>query len=112
MDKILEDKLSSNTAAKEDFNEKNDKNINEVLSQSETHAVDDEILKSVIELSIKEKNNSESNQRENYNNITEIPSVKFIFEMGFTLEEAIIAYSAVGEDPDLMLQYLYSLNMN
>jgi hypothetical protein len=29
--------------------------------------------------------------------------------MGFTLEEAILAYSAVGEDPDLMLQYLYSM---
>jgi hypothetical protein len=37
-------------------------------------------------------------------------SIKFILEMGFTLEEAVIAYSAVGDDPDHMLQYLYSFN--
>ena len=105
MDKILEEKLSTGTADKE---EKNDKNIDEVLSQSEAHAVDEEILKSVLELSINEKTNSLSNQRGSYGNVTEIPSVKFIIDMGFTLEEAIIAYSAVVEDPDLMLQYLYS----
>lgn len=29
--------------------------------------------------------------------------------MGFTEEEAVLAYSAVGSDPDHMLQYLYSL---
>lgn len=44
--------------------------------------------------------------------MTKHPSIQFILEMGFTLEEAILAYSAMGEDPDLMLQYLYSLNTN
>ena len=36
-------------------------------------------------------------------------SINFVVEMGFTVEEATIAYTAVGSDPELMLQYLYSL---
>jgi uncharacterized UBP type Zn finger protein len=61
------------------------------------------LVKQAIELSIKDSaidNENKHNQ-----------SIQFIVDMGFTLEEAVLAYSAVGEDPELMLQYLYSLNL-
>jgi hypothetical protein len=32
--------------------------------------------------------------------------------MGFSFEDAILAMSAVGDDPELMLQYIYSINQN
>lgn len=37
-------------------------------------------------------------------------TINFVVEMGFTLEEATLALSAVGPDPELMLQYLYSIS--
>ena len=55
--------------------------------------------------------NSKAENQIDRGNINGNYSVKFIIDMGFTLEEAIMAYSAVGDDPDLMLQYLYSLNI-
>jgi len=114
LDKILEEKLSATMATKEETPviTNDNVNLNEALKQSESSAVEDEILKSVIELSIQDKRKTaDINVNKNEEKITEIPAIKFVIEIGFTLEEAIMAYSAVGDDPDLMLQYLYSLNM-
>ena len=40
-----------------------------------------------------------------------IPSIQTALEYGFSLEEAVMAYSLYGNKGDLMLQYLYSLKM-
>jgi hypothetical protein len=114
LDKILEEKLSATMPTKEETSVNTNDNLNftEALKQSESSAVEDEILKSVLELSIQDKRKTaDKNLNKNEENITEIPAIKFVIEIGFTLEEAIMAYSAVGDDPDLMLQYLYSLNI-
>ena len=63
---------------------------------------ENELLQKTLEKS-KEDHKNEQILGGNY-------SIQFIIDMGFTTEEAIMAYSAVGDDPDLMLQYLYSLN--
>jgi hypothetical protein len=49
---------------------------------------------------------TESNQDLNY---IENQSIKVVVEMGFTLEEATLAFTYAGSDVDLMLQYIYSL---
>ena len=64
---------------------------------------ENDLLEKTLEKS-KQDHKNEQNLGGNY-------SVQFIIDMGFTTEEAIMAYSAVGDDPDLMLQYLYSLNL-
>jgi len=64
---------------------------------------ENEILKKTLVQS-KQEHKNETNLSANY-------GVQFIIDMGFTMEEAIMAFSAVGDDPDLMLQYLYSLNI-
>ncbi len=115
LDKILEEKLSATMPAKQEpnLNTNDTFQFSEALKQSDKNAVEDEILKSVLEISIKDKNKTDDIHENKYEeNIAEIPSIKFVIEIGFTLEEAIMAYSAVGEDPDLMLQYLYSLNIH
>jgi thiamine pyrophosphokinase len=71
-------------------------NIAEIIKQTDKHDTEQEILKSVLEMSKKEIPNIDQ-------------AIQFIIEMGFTEEEAVLAYSAVGGDPDHMLQYLYSL---
>ncbi len=105
---------------------KNKSNLQTAIAQSEQQMTEDELLKQAIEMSRKEANIiSNSNiyleNNENYkNNANSLemrtdqqaisPSVQFIIEMGFTFEEAIMALSVVGEDPELMLNYLYSVN--
>jgi len=65
---------------------------------------ENDILMQTLEISKKEQQRDGNNLAGNY-------SIKFIIDMGFTMEEAIMAFSAVGDDPDLMLQFLYSLNI-
>ena len=65
---------------------------------------ENEILEKILEKSKLEIKKENTHQNANY-------SVQFIIDMGFTMEEAVMAYSAFGNDPDLMLQYLYSLNI-
>lgn len=112
------------------FNAKLEEEINQaVINQTEANYQEDELLKSVLEESRKEYNdinyNNDSEYR-NYNFNNDVyyindsssnnkpskdrESVNFILEMGFNIEEATIALTAVGNDPDLMLQYLYSMN--
>ena len=91
LDRFLEENLSNN---------KEGLIIDEALKSSEYFANEQDILNSVIEQSKRESADTD---------LTSHPSIRFIIEMGFTIEEAILAYSAVGEDPDHMLQYLYSM---
>jgi len=71
---------------------------------------EEELFKSVIEISKKDTNidNRFINNQSNEQKIS--PSVQFIIDMGFTFEEAIMALSAVGDDPEIMLNFLYSVN--
>lgn len=129
-------KIDNNTINnKTDKNDKNDKHSNleqkinkSILNQTEAHFNEEEILKSVMEESCKEYN-KKNNDNNFYNdfidkekdkhlypyeniindNSTSGNSINFVVEMGFTVEEATIAFTAVGSDPELMLQYLYSL---
>ncbi len=88
---------------------------NEIIDKNEISAVltdsvlvqkehENDILLQTLEISKKEQQRDGNNLAGNY-------SIKFIIDMGFTMEEAIMAFSAVGDDPDLMLQFLYSLNI-
>jgi len=111
LDMILEEKLATSPKNKEIIsninstnNINNNNNYNEVIKQSEYYENDMDLLKSVMEESKKE------NKKEY--DLSIHPSILFVLDMGFTTEEAILAYSAVGEDPELMLQYLYSMQMN
>ena len=88
---------------------------NEIIDKNEIYAVlnDSELIYKEYENDLLKKTleNSKAENQIDRANINGNYSVKFIIDMGFTLEEAIMAYSAVGDDPDLMLQYLYSLNI-
>jgi hypothetical protein len=74
----------------------------ETIKHSDDLAVENDLIKQAIEMSIKDTTNNEVNSNQ---------SLQFVIDMGFTLEEAVLAFSAVGGDPDHMLQYLYSLNL-
>jgi len=97
----------------EKFNPKNFKLINEIIENHEiTQVVNDsetEYIKNeekILKQTLEKSKNEYKDQQDlalNYN-------IQFIVDMGFLLEDAVMAYSAVGDDPDLMLQYLYSLN--
>ena len=52
-------------------------------------------------------NNNNANVNSNFS-----PSIQFVIEMGFSFDDAVMAMSAVGDDPELMLQYIYSVNQN
>lgn len=83
--------------------------MDETIEISTNTAIEEEIIKSALELSLNEQNKTNMFKEEK---LEENSSVVFLLNMGFTIEEAIIAYSAVGSDVDLQLQYLYSLNLN
>ena len=38
-----------------------------------------------------------------------IPSIQSALEFGFSLDDAIMAWSIYGDNQDLVLQYLYSM---
>jgi hypothetical protein len=108
---MLEEKLSSPKSTDKESNFPISKE-DDIIKQSEDFATENELFNSVLELSKKEAQNNKYLSSKKEVDLTIHPSVLFIQEMGFTLEEAILAYSAVGEDPEHMLQYLYSLNMH
>lgn len=94
-----------------DILDKNRNNLESAINQSEQMMTEEELIQSVLEMSKNENNISNTKYLYNTsNNNSVLPSIQFIVDMGFTSEEAIMALSAVGEDPELMLQYLFSLN--
>jgi hypothetical protein len=104
IDTLLEENLN-----KSDDNTKNEKKIEEVIKQTEITDIEDEFMKLAI---INSKKDTKIPDKPDEMDLTTHPSILFLIDSGFTIEEAVTAYSAVGEDPDLMLQYLYSLNLN
>lgn len=114
LDIILEERFTNDSSnCSENLSQPNS-NFSEIIKQSENFATEQDLLNSVLEMSKKEipKTYEYNNSNISGQDLTTHPSILFIIEMGFTTEEAILAYSAVGEDPDIMLQYLYSLSLN
>lgn len=90
---------------------KNDKSIIE-QSKLEYQKEQNDILQKVINDSIKENQNKEEKEKKGtklaetdyYSN----PVIQSALEFGFSLEEAIMAWTIYGDNQDLVLQYLYS----
>lgn len=85
-----------------------EENISKTLiTNSELDYNDKLVLESIINESKLEERNKSSfiNKEDNYQSI-----IQSVIDMGFAEEEVMMAYSAVGGDIDLILQYLYSLN--
>lgn len=101
-DKYLDDMLLDLLLNEEG---KNDKSLME-QSKLEYKQEEDELLKKVINESIKENNNKKStlNEMDYYSN----PVIQSALEFGFPLEDAIMAWTIYGDNKDLVLQYLFS----
>ena len=85
-----------------------DKSIIE-QSKLEYKKEQDDILKKVIDQSIKEKKENDNknkglNEIDYYSN----PVIQSALECGFSLEEAIMAWTIYGDNQDLVMQYLLS----
>lgn len=85
----------------------------DIPNHSETEAFDqlkNAELETDLEYNYQEiLNNAISESKMSHKN-DDNETINFVIEMGFTLEEATLALSAVGPDPELMLQYLYSIS--
>ena len=79
-------------------------NVAKAMKESELEEDENKLIDSVKKISLEN-----TNEDIDYYSI---PSIQTALEFGFSLDDAIIAYSLYGNKSDLMLQYLYSLNMN
>jgi len=137
--KFLDDMLGD-FILDEDQNDSNKNNynnpLNKIILQSELEKNEEEMINKVIidslkdnnynnndnnniiEVNNKENNLNNNNNNNNNNNIYDetnyynIPAIKNALEFGFSLDEAILAYSIYGDNTDLVLQYLYSMQSN
>lgn len=114
IDSIIEERLKEISKKRNEILDENKRNFENAITESEAFMTEEELLKSVMEISKKEnKNKFEDVVSDNINANNELsPSIKFIIEMGFSFDDAVMAMSAVGDDPELMLQYIYSANQN
>ena len=74
--------------------------LKEAFKESENEEMESEMIDKALKMSKTEVNYEGDFQQ----------TINFVVEMGFTIEEATLAYSVVGDDAEKMLQYLYSLN--
>ena len=81
-------------------------NVAKAMKESELEGYENELIDSVKKISLENDNKKEDID------YYSIPSIQTALEFGFSLDDAVIAYSLYGNNSDLMLQYLYSLNMN
>ena len=90
---------------------KNDKSIIE-QSKLEYKKEQDDILKKVIKESIDDSKKKEE-ENKNKNGLNEMdyfsnPTIQSALECGFSLEDAIMAWTIYGDNSDLVMQYLLS----
>ena len=90
---------------------KNDKSIIE-QSKLEYKKEQDDILKKVIKESIDDSKKKEE-ENKNKNGLNEMdyfsnPTIQSALECGFSLEDAIMAWTIYGDNQDLVMQYLLS----
>ena len=86
---------------------KNDKSLME-QSKLEYKKEQDDILKKVIDESIKEKKESDNKKGLNEMDYFSNPVIQSALECGFSLEDAIMAWTIYGDNQDLVMQYLLS----
>ena len=130
--KFLDDMLGD-FILDEDQNDENKNNYNnpynKIILQSELEKNEEEMINKVIIDSLKDNNNNNNNinnnniievnnknnnknNNNNEDNYYNIPAIQNALEFGFSLDEAILAYSIYGNNSDLVLQYLYSMQSN
>ena len=84
------------------------KNDQKIIEQSklEYKKEQDDILKKVIDESIKDAKNEKTNLKETdyFSN----PVIQSALECGFSLEDAVMAWTIYGDNQDLVMQYLLS----
>ena len=87
---------------------KNDKSIME-QSKLEYKKEQDDILKKVIKESIDDSNKKNENKKGlNEQDYFSNPVIQSALECGFSLEDAIMAWTIYGDNQDLVMQYLLS----
>lgn len=76
-----------------------------IMKQSELEKNEEDMINSAIKMSLENKNNNNKNEMDYFS----IPSIQTALEFGFSLDDAILAFSIYGDNSDLVLQYLYSM---
>lgn len=109
VDEILIENLSNDAPTSEGAIADVDE-INKAMKESELEGYENELIDSVKKISLENANEANVNNEEL--DYYSIPAIQTALEFGFSLDDAIIAYSIYGNKSDLILQYLYSMNMN
>lgn len=90
--------------------------INKAIIQSELEEDEKKLFETAIKMSLENTNMNNNTQTQGINkentdiDYYSIPAIQQALEFGFSLNDAILAYSIYGDSPDLILQYLYSMN--
>ena len=110
LDDLLDDIiLEENEQNKNNNNENN--NINKldiIMKQSELEKNEEDMINSAIKMSLENENKNNPNKNQDMDYFS-IPSIQSALEFGFSLDDAIMAWSIYGDNQDLVLQYLYSM---
>ncbi len=108
LDDLLDDIILEED--EEEKNKKENKNnydkMEIIMKQSELEKNEEDMINSAIKMSLENKNNNNKNEMDYFS----IPSIQTALEFGFSLDDAILAFSIYGDNSDLVLQYLYSMH--
>ena len=78
------------------------------MKQSELEKNEEDMINSAIKMSLENENKNNPNKNQDMDYFS-IPSIQTALEFGFSLDDAIMAWSIYGDNQDLVLQYLYSM---
>lgn len=89
-------------------------NLDNEIVQSMLKKSEDDLLNEAIKQSLVNNNNNsnDNNYNNNPDNYLSIPAIQTALEYGFSLDDAIVAYTLYSDSIDLMLQYLFSMKSN
>ena len=110
LDDLLDDIILEEDEQEKKNNNEN-KNINKldiIMKQSELEKNEEDMINSAIKMSLENENKNNPNKNQDMDYFS-IPSIQTAFEFGFSLDDAIMAWSIYGDNQDLVLQYLYSM---
>ena len=101
--------INKNTQEKKNNNTQNkiNKNIKNKINNNTQNKINNNI-RNKIKNDIQNKNNNKNNNEKDLDYYS-IPSIQTALEYGFSLDDAIMAYSIYGNNQDLILDYLYSM---
>ncbi|MCQ2816642.1 MAG: hypothetical protein MJ252_05165 [archaeon] len=86
----------------------NNKELKNAIEESELNKNEEDLLNTAIKLSL-EGNTNQSKENLGTEEYLNIPAIQTALEFGFSLDDAVLAYSLYSDSTDLMLQYLYSM---